>query len=368
MQYLRLLAFCSGLMLLSEHTKAESVVSPDSDLGLTLVSVVSDLPSAWALVFDSQQNNYVTLRDGRIRVYEPDGQWKDFKLPIDDLYYAGQGGLLDIKLHPKFAENGWIYVSYSAGDDQRNTLKLARLKLPKTGQKLETFEPVFTVEPWRDTPVHYGARILFTQNGELLLSSGDAFDYREQAQQLTSHLGKILRVSDSGHADIVSYGHRNPQGLVQTANATIIAHEHGPDGGDEINIIENNTNYGWPVATYGKDYIGASISPFTEYPGMRAPELNWTPSIAPSSMLWYNAQSYAPSPYANTLSGLLITTLKTRELTVVQNLSGVWTQTATLFADKHTRWRDIATDQQGYIYLLSDGEPASIAKVIGRGN
>lgn len=161
---------------------------------------------------------------------------------------------------------------------------------------------LFTISPVKDTPVHYGGRIAFLPDTTLLLSSGDGFDYRESAQKGNRLLGKIIRLNDDGtipddnpfvaaskvQSAIWSLGHRNPQGLVYDAGRKqVFSNEHGPKGGDEINIIEPGKNYGWPVITYGRDYSGANITPYKKYPGMEQSFVDWTPSIAPSSLAVY---------------------------------------------------------------------------------
>ena len=197
---------------------------------------------------------------------------------------------------------------------------------------------------------------------------GDGFDFREEAQKMNSQLGKVLRLREDGAAPtdnpynqapyVYSIGHRNPQGLVIDETTGIIYElEHGPAGGDEINTIEAGLNYGWPVVTLGVDYSGASISPFNAYPGMQDPKMNWTPSIAPSSMVMYSGNLF---PFLN--EKLLVTALKGKAIYAV-DVSVSPAQSQRVFATIDQRLRDIAVDDDGAIYVLTDGEDATVLKI-----
>lgn len=320
----------------------------------------------------------VELPDGSLLVTEKSGQLRrirDGKIsaPIEgvpEVFYKGQGGLMDIVLHPQYNATGWIYLTYSHGDDEANQLRLMRARL-ESG-KLVDQQQLFSAEPLKATPVHYGARLAFMDDKTLVLSSGDGFDYREQAQNPASHLGKLIRLKDDGSipADnpqiegaaggVYSLGHRNVQGLAwDPFKRLLFANEHGPAGGDEVNLIRAGRNYGWPVITYGKDYSGASISPFSEYPGMLQPLVDWTPSIAPAALVVYRGEMFAE------LSGnLLSATLKSKEVRRVV-LEGIEVRSQqSLFTELDVRLRDIAVADDGAIYLLTDEESASVLKVV----
>ncbi|MFC4701619.1 PQQ-dependent sugar dehydrogenase [Glaciecola siphonariae] len=379
--------------------------------------MLEGLPQSWAVAHAPDSKLWISHREGDISIVDVSEKaienintaspadallLKATRLSFtpNDLLTGGQGGLLDIAFHPDYSTNGWVYLSYSAGTDNANALKIVRFKLsnettepasheqtpadhlpvgqvPEKKVSVGQVETVFEVANKKDTPVHYGARMAFTSNNELLVTTGDGFDYREQAQVINNQLGKVLRMSDQGHAlssnpfyeqggsaaYVYSLGHRNPQGLLVSKGSEpnsdiIVSHEHGPAGGDEINIIESGANYGWPVITQGKDYIGATISPFTEYPNMRQPALNWTPSIAPSGMIFYRGNKLAElSEY------LLLTSLKFKQIYAV-NFNGQTLNNAkgdlVLLAQANSRLRDIETDAQGNIWVLSDGEAASL--------
>jgi len=206
-------------------------------------------------------------------------------------------GLLDIALHPRFQENQFIYLSLTAGSRAANAVRVIRARY--VNDRLQEAVEVFTAFPTKDTANHPGGRLAFIKDGTLLITIGDGFDYREKAQDLHSMLGKIVRVKEDGQipqdnpfmdekggrSAIWSYGHRHPQGILYDAQAdTVYEHEHGPRGGDELNVIAAGKNYGWPLETYGVDYSGAYVSPFNEYRGTEQPLFQWTPSLAPSGI------------------------------------------------------------------------------------
>ncbi|GAB2701874.1 PQQ-dependent sugar dehydrogenase [Aliiglaciecola aliphaticivorans] len=349
---------------------AKSQVNLDAFL---VEEVVSELNFPWSVAFISDNQFLVTERSGNLR------QVVNFTLskPIEglpqDIYVKSQGGLLDVVLHPNYQSNGWIYLSYSAGNDERNTLKVIRAKL--RNNQLVDRQVIFTVKPFRNTPVHYGGRLTFLGDNSLLISSGDGFDFRENAQRVNNQMGKILRVLDNGDIpkdnpyigeteknlaqSVYSIGHRNPQGLVYDPIRNLVfSNEHGPAGGDEINIIRKGDNYGWPVITNGKDYSGAIISPFKKYPGMRQPLVDWTPSIAPSSITVYDGMMFPQMR-----GDLLVTSLKSKELIWVQMQQNKVVGQQSLFSELGYRLRDVKVHPDGSLYLLVDAEKGKILRV-----
>ncbi|MFC3122205.1 PQQ-dependent sugar dehydrogenase [Agaribacter flavus] len=290
----------------------------------------------------------------------------------DDLYVSRQGGLIAFVAHPNYEKNGWLYLSYAAGTANKNFLKIVRFRL--NNNTVTDQASIFRVAQDKDTPVHFGGKMAFSLQGHLLVTSGDGFDYREKAQVLSNQLGKVLRMSDTGealienpyyvgstaHPDtpknyVFTLGHRNPQALLVRSDGVIVSNEHGPKGGDEINVLEAGVNYGWPVVTNGTDYIGASISPFKNYKGMRLPNYDWTPSIAPSSMVFYEG-----GKFPELRNHYLITSLKLKNIYLVTKdfTSG---HQATLFSAPQTRLRDIAVLPSGDLIVLSDGENATLS-------
>ncbi|WP_261843804.1 PQQ-dependent sugar dehydrogenase [Aliamphritea ceti] len=325
-----------------------------------ITEITAQLDRPWSLAELPDDQLLVTERNGRLvrinadQIHSIDG--------VPDVLDAGQGGLLDIKLHPQFSENSWLYLSYSHGTQRNNQLRLMRAKLE--GNKLVDQQVIFSARPEKSSGLHFAGRIAFLPDNTLLLSIGDGYKYLEQAQDKTSLLGKIIRLDESGQVpddnpfinqpdtapEIYSYGHRNTQGLVyDPVRQKIFANEHGPKGGDEINIIQSGNNYGWPVITYGVDYSGLSITPYRERPGMEQPLVNWTPSIAPSSITVYYGNMFPE------LQGdLLSTTLKARHLRWVEMNGDQPGQEHELLGELNERLRYIQTARDGSLYLLTD--------------
>lgn len=335
-------------------------------------TIATGLHYPWAVVELPDGSVLVTEKSGQLRRIL-DGEISPPILGVPEVYPKGQGGLMDIVLHPQYNATGWLYLTYAHGTDAANQLRLMRARLEDT--KLVDQQVLFSARPEKATPVHYGARLVFMDDNTLVLSSGDGFDYREQAQNPASHLGKLIRLNDDGsipadnpHIEggvkgVYSLGHRNPQGLAWDPFKNLLfANEHGPAGGDEINLIRAGSNYGWPVITYGKDYSGANISPFTEYPGMLQPLVNWTPSIAPSALVVYRGAMF-PELEGNLLSS----TLKSKEVRRVI-LDGIQVSAQqSLFTELDVRLRDIAVAADGGIYLLTDEASGRLLKVMRTG-
>ena len=238
---------------------------------------------------------------------------------------------------------------------------------------LENKKVIFEAKAPRRIPVHLGAKIAFLDDGTILLASGDGFDHREKAQTLDNHFGKIIRINKDGTVppdnpfvnvedalpDIYSYGHRNQQGLIVTKTGEIYEHEHGPRGGDEMNLIEPSLNYGWPAITYGIDYSGAVISPFTEKEGMEQPLFHWTPSIAPSDMIFYEGDKYPELK-----NSFLVTALVSKDVKKVTFSQTGKDNQESLFSELNSRLRNIQASPNGFIYLLTDGPRGKLIKVL----
>lgn len=364
-----------SILVLSLNSALANDIADD---GLVLHPLISDLPSSWAIKVSPDNFLYVSHRHGELVKYSMSGEKvASYDLALEDLYHKGQGGLSAISFHPDFKRLPWIYLSYSFGNDKANGLKVIRILLEDSNQPSVNGmrkETIYEQSDLRDTAVHYGARLAFMADGSLLISTGDGFDYRESAQKMTSDMGKVLRVTDTGRIPknnpfvnaktpvqkyIYSLGHRNPQALIVLPSNQVITHEHGPAGGDEINIIKPANNYGWPVITQGKDYIGSLITPFTEYEGMEQPNYNWTPSIAPSGMVFYKHPNI--EPFAQRL---LVTSLKFKQLHTLSISNELIGDEVVYFADSDYRMKDITLSNDGRVFILSDGEPAIIFEVL----
>jgi glucose/arabinose dehydrogenase len=323
------------------------------------------------MVFLSESRILVSERGGDLRLIE-DGVLRD--QPVGGTpaaYVRAQGGLQDLVLHPRFEENGWIYLSLAHGNARANATRVVRGRLSRSQWTDE--EVIFTASPVKDTPVHYGARMAFLPDMSLLISIGDGFNFREQAQWPDSHLGKIVRVGDDGQVpsdnplldqpdalpEIFTMGHRNVQGLVvDPLSGDIWAHEHGPRGGDELNRLSPGSNYGWPVATHGVDYSGASISPYTSRPGMVDPVLVWTPSIAPAGMTQVSGDLFSDWE-----GDLLVTSLAERSLRRIEIEGGQVVDQHMVPIDMNRRLRDVEIGPDGAIYLLTDEPDGALLRI-----
>jgi glucose/arabinose dehydrogenase len=317
----------------------------------------------WSLAFLPDGSALVTELGGRLRPIDAAGNVGEPFTNVPAVYFAGQGGLFDVVLHPGFESNRLVYLSYAEGSPRDNGTAVARGRL--VGGDLKDVEVIFRNFTRKDTAVHYGGRLVFLPDGTLLLTTGDGFDYREAAQDIDSGLGKVLRMNDDGSPAsgnpfpaspyVLSYGHRNPQGLALAADGTIWLHEHGARGGDELNRIEAGVNYGWPAITHGVDYSGATISPYAEWPGMAQPVRQWTPSIAPSGLSVYDGEMF-PQWRGDLLLGALVD----REVRRIDLEDGHVVGEEALFDALDARIRDVRVGSGGAIYLLT---PDSVVRV-----
>ncbi len=332
-----------------------------------LQTISDELSHPWSLAFLPDGDMLVTERAGRLRRVSPDGVIGPAIAGVPLVYFAGQGGLQDVVLHPAFAQNGIIYLSYADGSSHDNATAVARARLSEN--RLENVDVIYRVSPGKDTPVHYGARMVFLPDGTLLLTTGDGFDYREAAQDISSGLGKTIRLNDDGSPPsdnpfpdspyVWSYGHRNPQGLAISASGTVYLHEHGPRGGDEVNLIQPGRNYGWPVIAYGVDYNGAYVTPFTERDGMEQPIHKWVPSIAPSGLAVYEGHLF-PEWNGDLFLGALIN----REVRRLEIKDGEVINEESIFSEIDARIRDVRCGPDGALYIVTDGDPGRIIRVI----
>ena len=334
-------------------------------------TVLDNLDDAWSFVFLSEDEVLFTEMPGKLKI----ASLKDKSITniknIPEVAYSSQGGLSEVVLDPDFNSNNKIYISYSAKtDNNKITLFLSTAEL--VNDKLVNSKVIFKAVASRRSPAHMGAKISFLDDGTLLLTSGDGYDHREKAQKLDNHFGKIIRINTDGSIphdnpfvsnqnalpEIYSYGHRNMQGLLVTNDGLIYEHEHGPKGGDELNIIKPALNYGWPAITYGIDYSGAVISPFTEKEGMEQPLFYWDPSIAPSDMIYYEKDLYPEFK-----NSFLITALVSRDVKQVV-LDNNEIKQKSLFSKLESRLRNIQVSPNGYIYILTDGPGNKLIKVL----
>lgn len=360
------ISFFTLLSLFSFSVNADVALPKEQYSTKTLAT---QLQSPWSMVELPNGTWLITERDGHVVIVKNNAQSR-VKLNLTGLYVEGQGGLLDIVLSPDYNDSKEVIFTYAQGDASANRLVVAKATF--NGTDFSKPNVIYKVATDKNTPQHYAGRALVLPGNTLLVSTGDGFDFREQAQVIISQLGKILRINLDGtiptdnpfinhknpnaHA-VYSLGHRNPQGLVYDYDTQqIVSHEHGPAGGDELNYLTAGTNYGWPVITYGKDYSQARISPFTEYKGMQKPSVNWTPSIAPSGMAYYGSKHTA---FPSLQQHVLITTLVDKKLYSVNLVSGKFTQSH-VFPEAAGRLRDVLITDKGNVAVLTDGKEAKL--------
>lgn len=332
-----------------------------------LTEIASDLDNPWSIAFLPNGDYLVTERPGRLlRIAKTGG--KTIVSGVPDTYFAGQGGFFDV-LAKQSDEGITVYLSYAKGSPEANGTAIFTADL--INNELRNGRDILWATTLKDTPQHYGGRMIFGPDDTLFITTGDGFDYRESAQDKRSELGKVVRIRLDGSVPsdnpfkgelserIWSYGHRNPQGLaIDSVDGTLYLHEHGPKGGDEINRIERGNNYGWPLATYGVNYSGARVSPYTEYPGTQQPIHHWTPSIGPSGFAIYRGDMF-PEWQGHVFVGALVD----REVRRLKLDGGTITSERAVFPEIRDRIRDIRVGPEGALYIVTDGTNGRIIKI-----
>lgn len=355
-------AVLAVIMLVSAQVSAEPAVE----------TFVDGLEYPWSLAFLPDGSMLVTERAGRLRLIRDGQLLPDPVAGVPDVHVAHQAGLFDVILDPEFADNRLVYLCYAHGTAARNATRVMRAEFE--GEALVNGQVIFTATPWKQGSNHFGGRMAFLPDRTLLITTGEGFDFRESAQKLDSHLGKVIRIrtdgsvppdnpfAESGDAlpEIYTWGHRNPQGLVVLPGSGVVyLHEHGPRGGDELNRLEAGKNYGWPVITLGRDYAGATISPYTEYPQMEQPLVDWTPSIAPAGMTWYDG-----ALFPQWRGDLFVAALKERSVRRIDLENDAIVGEEVLFTELGERMRDVRTGPDGALYLLTDSPDGRILRVV----
>ncbi len=335
----------------------------------TVEKLYEDFKNPWGVAWLPDGRMLVTEKSGEILVFKNDKFSGEKLSGVPKVSDAGQGGLLDIQLHPDYKNNGWIYISYSKPVQGGATTAIARFKLQ--GNTVTQLKDIFLAKPFIEANFHYGSRIVFDKNNYLYFSSGER-GTQPKVQELTNDHGKIHRIHDDGRiptdnpfagqkdasATIWTYGHRNPQGMVyDAANDRIWAVEHGPKGGDELNLVEKGKNYGWPKTSYGINYDGTVLTEFKEMEGVENPVRYWVPSIGPCGMSLVTSERY-PAWKGN----LLIGALAHRHIARVQ-LNGTKYTTEEKLLQDMGRVRHVTQSPDGYIYAIMEG-PGLLIKLM----
>lgn len=345
----------------------------DSEHGtVTVTEVARGLEHPWALAFLPDGRMLVTERPGRMRVIAKDGALSAPLANVPAVHARGQGGLLDVVLAPDFSASRRIWFCYAEPRDRASGTTLAHAQLAEGA--LEKVTPVFRQMPARDSNHHFGCRIVFTSDDHLYLVLGDRGGLRDSAQDLDTHIGKVVRLRVDGtvpddnpfvgrpkaRAEIWSYGHRNAQGAaLHPQSGRLWLHEHGPQGGDEINVPKPGLNYGWPVITHGREYSGAKVGKgISAAPGMEQPIHHWTPSIAPSGMVFYTADRFA-----SWKDNLFVGSLKFGQLVRLELDGETIAHEERLLTGLNKRIRDVRQGPDGWLYLLTDEADGRVLRV-----
>lgn len=351
---------------------------PKEATGWRAVEVASGFKKGWGVTWLPGGDLLITEKRGGLVRIAKDGT--STQIPgLAPAFSEGQGGLMDVALHPQFARNGLVYFTMSQGTRQANQTTLVRGKL--VGDRLENVQTIFRVSQTKSGGQHFGSRILWLRDGTMLMSIGDGGNpptrlgtewIRNNAQKRSSHLGKVLRLDENGRAprdnpfvreagaapEVWSYGHRNIQGMaLDPASGRVYANEHGARGGDELNLVQRAKNYGWPLATYSVEYSGPEISPNRSLPGMVDPMIAWTPCPAPSGLAFITSNRY-PAWRGDLMSGGLAgTDIRRIDLDAQGRVIGQER------LDMRTRIRDVRQGPDGFIYALTDEENGRLLRI-----
>ena len=328
--------------------------------------VAADLENPWGVSFLPDGRFLVTERAGQLRVVAANGAVGAPVAGLPPIAAGGQGGLLDVLVDTGFAANRTIYFCYSEPDTggSANSTALASAQLSADGSRLTGIRVLFSQRPKVSSRAHFGCRIVESRDGTLFMTLGDRFSRRDDAQKLDNHIGKVIRIRKDGSVppdnpfvgrqgalpEIWSYGHRNGQGATLAPDGRFWMHEHGAQGGDEINVPQAGKNYGWPVISYGENYGGGKIGEGTAKPGMEQPLHYWVPSIAPSGMAFLTSDRYGAAWKGN----LFVGSLKFGYLDRIVLKDGKVVSEHKLLEDGNARIRDVKQGPDGFLYVLTD--------------
>ncbi|MCE2029607.1 PQQ-dependent sugar dehydrogenase [Sessilibacter corallicola] len=349
------------LTFLASLTFVASVSCANAQEAVQSKVLASNLKHPWGMAFLPDGDILLTERNfGSIRRFSFDTGLSNPIKNVPESVSVNQGGMLGLTIDPAFTENQTIYFCYVKKGNGGHSSNVAKAKL--VNDSLADVKTIFTAKPLLNNGYHFGCRLGFDDDGNLFITLGDRNKYRKEAQSTDDHFGTIVRIHPDGSVpsdnpfvdgkapEVYSYGHRNVQGLVVHPETRVLwAMEHGPRGGDEVNIIESGNNYGWPVITYGTEYSGRKITDITEKEGMEQPVLYWTPSIAPSGMAFYHGDKFP-----DWQGDLLVGSLKFRHLRRVKMNGDVPGEEIEYLKDLNERIRDVIIGPDGLIYVLTD--------------
>lgn len=359
-----ILAGCNGAGEAVQPSNAADAATPQASGKPFAVQEVAQFNEPWAMTFLPDGRALVTEQPGRLLIWSEDGQTIEVA-GVPEVDYGGQGGLGDVVLHPDFANNGLVYLSYAeAGDGGTRGAAVGRGRLLFTsaaapgapvGVRLDGFEVIWRQQPKVSGRGHYGHRLAFSPGGDLFITSGDR-QKGAPAQDMGATLGKTIRLAPSGASEIWTLGHRNPLGIAFDGDGRLWAHEMGPRGGDELNLIEKGGNYGWPVVSNGDDYSGAPIPDHRTQPRFVEPNLWWNPSISPAGLIVYSGDMF-PEWRGDAIMGAL-----SGEALILVDLDGADARKADQW-DMGQRIREVEQGPDGAIYLLEDDPGGRLLKL-----
>ncbi len=340
---------------------AASASGPGEQTEIRVRTLLEWLQEPWGMDFLPDGRLLLTEKPGTLKVVTP-GTWETAVVGgMPAVSDEGQGGLMDILVHPDFERNQWVYFSYAVGVEGGFTTRVSRARLRENS--LQDLEVLFTAQPAFAERRHFGSRLLLDQ-GLLYITVGDRGN-RDKAQSLLTHNGKVLRLTEDGRVpadnpfvgrsdalpEIYSYGHRNPQGMDRRPGTREIwVAEHGPQGGDEINVIEPGANYGWPIITYGEEYGGGAIGEGTHKAGMQQPLIYYTPSLGTAGIAFYNVDTYSGWNPSLLVSGLRLARINRLEV----DANGKPGKETRLLGNLGMRVRDVQVGPDGLVYALAD--------------
>lgn len=338
-----------------------------------VVTVATGLVNPWGLAFLPDGRMLVTERPGRMRIVDSRGNLSAPVQGVPAVYARGQGGLLDVALDPGFADNQLVYWSYAEPGQDKEVAGTAVARGRLQGAALQDVKVIWRQTPKVDGSLHWGSRLLFTREGYLFITTGERYAYKERAQDLSTTLGKVIRIRPDGSIpddnpfvsrrdakpEIWSYGHRNIQAAaLHPDTGALWTIEHGARGGDELNQPQAGRNYGWPVITYGVNYTGTKIGEGTAKPGMEQPVFYWDPVIAPSGAVFYTG-----NVFTEWRGDLFVGSLTPGLLVRVRLNNGKVISETRYLDDLNERIRDVRQGPEGYLYLLTDNSPGRILRL-----
>jgi aldose sugar dehydrogenase len=373
------LALIGGGIVTTFQNPSQYSISAKPSLTYIQKTLVKGLEHPWSMAWLPDGAILFTERPGRLRIVRNGVLEQKAIAGLPNIYAEGQGGLMDISLHPNFAQSRLIYFTYSHGNISANRTRLARAKFD--GKTLTNVQVIYEVSPAKTGTQHFGSRIIWLKDGTMLLAIGDGGNpplqingdlSRKQAQNLRNNLGKVMRLNDDGsiptnnpfikttnvNSAIWSYGHRNIQGLAfDQVKGKIWATEHGSRGGDELNLLSRGKNYGWPLVSFSEEYSGGEITPIKSKAGFIDPKLVWTPSIAPSGLTIYNSKRF-PQWQGNLFLGGLVSQDLRR--VIIDESGKVKSQESITIGQ---RVRDVRQGADGFLYVLTDQQNGELIRL-----